>query len=154
MIKFDSIEDILRFAVAKEKASCQFYTDMATAHQARSGASSTIFEDLAKEELNHKAQLELEIMKLGKVVADSKEDPGRTRADYMLENDFPEDISYADALMLAIRKEKAAFKLYVELMRIAENEEAFEVFMSLAEEEVRHKLMFEAEYNSLTQKKG
>ena len=71
----------------------------------------------------------------------------------MLENDFPKDISYTDALMLAIRKEKAAFKLYVELMRIAENEDAFEVFMSLAEEEVRHKLMFEAEYNNLRQRK-
>lgn len=151
MIKFDSIDDILKFAIAKEEASYQFYTDIA--HQMQSETSNTIFEELAKEELNHKTQLELEIMKRGKVVKPSDNEPYRIKGDFILEMDFPKDIGYEDALMIAIRKEKAAFKLYVELMRIAENEEAFETFMALAEEEVRHKLMFEAEYNNLMQKK-
>ena len=152
MIKFDSIDDILKFAIAKEEASYQFYMDMA--HQMRSETSNTIFEELANEELNHKAQLELEIIKRGKVVKPLENESERTRGDFALEDDFPKDISYADALMIAIRKEKASFKLYVELMRISENEEAFEAFMALAEEEVRHKLMFEAEYNNLMQKKS
>lgn len=152
MIKFDSIDDILKFAIAKEEASYQFYTDIA--HQMQSETSNTIFEELAKEELNHKAQLELEIMKRGKVVKPSENESYRIEGDFTLETDFPKDIGYADALMIAIRKEKASFKLYVELMRIAENEEAFETFMALAEEEVRHKLMFEAEYNNLMQKKS
>jgi rubrerythrin len=152
MIKFDSIDDILKFAIAKEEASYQFYTDIA--HQMQSETSNTIFEELAKEELNHKTQLELEIMKRGKVVKPSDNESYRIKGDFILEMDFPKDIGYEDALMIAIRKEKAAFKLYVELMRIAENEEAFETFMALAEEEVRHKLMFEAEYNNLMQKKG
>ena len=152
MINFDSIEDILRFAVAKEEASYQFYMDIA--HQMRDEASSTIFEELAKEELNHKAQLELEIIKRGEVVGGGEKESDRTKADLTLEGDFLKGINYPDALMMAMRKEKASFKLYVELMRIAENEEAFETFMALAEEEVRHKLMFEAEYNNLTQKKS
>ena len=152
MIKFDSVEDILKFAIAKEEASYQFYMDIA--HQMRSEASNTVFEELAKEELNHKAQLELEIIKRGKVVKPSENESYRIRGDFTLEADFPKDIGYADALMIAIRKEQASFKLYVELMRISENEEAFETFMALAEEEVRHKLMFEAEYNNLVQKKS
>ena len=152
MIKFDSIDDILKFAIAKEDASHQFYMDIA--HQMQSETSNTIFEELAKEELNHKAQLELEIMKRGKVVRPSENESYRIKGDFTLETDFSKDISYADALMIAIRKEQASFKLYVELMRISENEEAFEAFMALAEEEVRHKLMFEAEYNNLMQKKN
>ena len=151
MIKFDSIDDILKFAIAKEEASYQFYTDMA--RQMRTETSNAIFDELAKEELNHKAQLELEIIKRGKVVKPSEDEPNRIKGDFVLEEDFPKDIDYTDALMIAIRKETASFKLYVELMRIAENEEAFEAFMALAEEEVRHKLMFEVEYNNLTQKK-
>jgi rubrerythrin len=152
VIKFDSIEDILRFAVAKEEASYQFYMDVA--HQVQSEMSSTIFEELAKEEMDHKAQLELEIMKRGQVVSTGKIGTEQNRMDVTLEGDSLKDLSYADALMIAIRKEKASFKLYVELMRIAENDDAFEAFMALAEEEVRHKLMFEAEYNNLTQKKN
>jgi rubrerythrin len=150
MINFESIEDILEFAVTKEEASHQFYLDMAQIADDEEVAD--LFLNFAREELKHKELLELEIMKRGRVVPPSEDLSDRTAADYMLEGEFPSDFTRAEALKLAIRKEHAAFKMYVDLLRLAENEEAITLFMTLAEEEIRHKVGFEAAYNRLMKK--
>ena len=65
----------------------------------------------------------------------------------------PEDFSYTDVLKLAIAKESAAFKLYVDLLRLTEDPEAIEMFTALAEDEVRHKIKFESTYEKYTRRK-
>ena len=150
MINLESIEDILKFAVTKEAASHLFYSDMAETMDDES--VSAIFRDFAKEELNHKEQLELEIMKRGVVVPPSEDLSDRTAADYSLDSEFPSDISQGDALKLAVQKEHAAYRMYVDLLRVAENEEAIKTFMILAEEEIRHKIKFESAYNRYMKK--
>ena len=151
MIKFGSIEEILVFAVNKEEASYLFYTDMARTTEDKD--VSRLFENFAKEELDHREQLRLEIMKMGKVVSTDDDWSDRTRAGYAVESDLPEDFSYIDALKLAIAKESAAFKLYIDLLRLTEDEEAIEMFTALAEDEVRHKIGFQSEYEKHMQQK-
>jgi rubrerythrin len=150
MVDFDSIEEILRFAVTKEEASHLFYTDMA--ENVDDEEVSNLFRMFAQEELRHKEMLELEIMKRGHIVPDSEAPSERTAADYTLEGEFAADYTRGDALKLAIQKEHAAFRMYVDLLRLAENEEAIEVFMTLAEEEIRHKVGFESAYNRYMKK--
>ena len=151
MIKFGSMEEILTFAINKEEASYLFYTDMARTTADK--AVSRLFADFAKEELDHREQLRLEIMKMGKVVSTDDDWSDRTRAGYIVESDLPEDFSYIDALKLAIAKESAAFKLYIDLLRLTEDEEAIEMFTALAEDEVRHKIKFESAYEKHMQQK-
>jgi rubrerythrin len=62
-------------------------------------------------------------------------------------------MDYPDLLMLAMEKEKMAFRLYVVLAGMAKDNESHEVLMSLAEEEAGHKVRFEIEYDDLTAKK-
>jgi rubrerythrin len=57
------------------------------------------------------------------------------------------NMTYQEALIVAMANEKAAFKLYHDLAKQAENEEMKDVFVSLAQEESRHKLRFEIEYD-------
>lgn len=144
MIKFGSMEEILAFAINKEEASYLFYTNMARMTEDKT--VSQLFEDFAKEELGHREQLQLEIMKMGKVVNTDDDWSDRTRAEYTVEGEFPEDFSYADVLKVAIAKESAAFKLYVDLLRLTEDQEAIDMFTALAEDEVRHKIKFESVY--------
>ncbi len=151
MIEFGSMEEILTFAVNKEEASYLFYTDMARMTEDKD--VSRLFEDFAAEELRHREQLRLEIMKMGKVVSTDDDWSNRTRAEYAVEGDLPEDFSYTDALKLAISKENAAFKLYVDVLKLTEDEEAIEVFIALAEDEVRHKIKFQSEYEKHMQQK-
>jgi rubrerythrin len=56
-------------------------------------------------------------------------------------------MNYQDALVLAMNKEKAAFRLYMDLSERAGNEEMRELFQMLAQEESKHKLRFELEYD-------
>jgi rubrerythrin len=144
MEKFGSMEEILTFAVNKEEASYLFYTDMARMTEDKD--VSQLFEDFAAEELRHRERLLLEIMKMGKIVSTDDDWSNRTRAEYAIDVGLPEDFSYTDALKLAIAKENAAFKLYVDLLKLTEDPEAIEMFTALAEDEVRHKIGFQSAY--------
>ncbi len=46
-----------------------------------------------------------------------------------------------------MKKEKAAFRLYLDLAERTENQDIKDVFMTLAQEESKHKLRFEIEYD-------
>ena len=52
-------------------------------------------------------------------------------------------------LLLAIEKEDASFRTYVNLVANAGDEQTQELLLALAEEEVKHKLRFETEYDIL-----
>jgi rubrerythrin len=59
-------------------------------------------------------------------------------------------MSFVDTLLLAIQKERAAFRLYAKLLATVKDEELGEVLMELAEEEMRHVLQLEHEYEAIT----
>jgi rubrerythrin len=68
-------------------------------------------------------------------------------SDYLVKvTPYPE-MTYEEALIVAMDQEKAAFKLYSNLAVKAENGEMRELFLSLAQEESKHKLSFEIEYD-------
>jgi rubrerythrin len=54
--------------------------------------------------------------------------------------------------MLGMEKEEAAFRTYVNLIPHVGNGQSREVLLTLAEEEVKHKIRFETEYDMLLKK--
>ena len=147
MSKVGSNQEILEFAIAKEAEAHHFY--MALAGRVDNRGMGKVLEDLAEEELEHKRKLELEIMKLGKTVPTELQ-AGRASKDYILADDAVVlDMDYKDVLLLAMEKEDAAFRIYVNLVGTIGDEQSREVLLALAQEEVGHKLRFEAEYNAL-----
>lgn len=151
MGKLDPSSGILEFALSKEIEAYHFY--MAVARRVDSPKIRDVFEELAAEELEHKARLELELMKTGKVVPDGYEPAPGSDSDYIVDEDNALlDMDYRDMLLLAMEKEKAAFRTYVNLMAQTRDEQAQELLLALAEEEVRHKLRFENEYNMMLKK--
>lgn len=151
MEESDFNAEILQFAIAKEVEAHYFY--QALARRVNNPKMQTTLENLAKEELEHKAKLELEVMKAGKTIKD-EQIPARPDEEYIISDDLlPLDMDYKDMLMLGIEKEEAAFRIYVNLAASIHNESSREVLLTLAEEEVKHKLRFEAEYDILLRKK-
>jgi len=57
------------------------------------------------------------------------------------------DMTYPDALILAMKKEKNAFRLYMMLSEASADPGMKSLFLSLATEESKHKLRFEVEYD-------
>jgi len=150
MVEFESDEEILELAIAREEDANKFY--LALAARAQADEMRKVFEDLAGEELEHKAKLELEVIKSGRVVTATEElDIGDERAIGITESDI--DMDYKDMLIMAMQKEESSFRLYVDLAARVTSEDARETLLALAEEEVKHKLRFETEYEML-QKDG
>ena len=141
----ESINEILEFAISREVEAFQFYT--ALAERMEKPQMQKVFEELAKEELEHKARLELEIIKTGQTVATPSEDLNAN--DYHIEGEYQFDIGMQQLLQMAIEKEKAAFALYVDLAAKVVDENSRETLLALAEEEVKHKMRFEYEYDVL-----
>ena len=73
-------------------------------------------------------------------------------ADYIVEAEPGPDMDYQNALALAMKQEKAAFRLYLDLANQVTNKEQKSLFLSLAREEAKHKLRFEIEYDAMVLK--
>ncbi len=56
-------------------------------------------------------------------------------------------MTYADVLLVAMNREKAAFRLYCDMAELMQKNEARDMFLVLAQEEAKHKLRFEIEYD-------
>ena len=68
-------------------------------------------------------------------------------ADYTVEVDPSGKLDYQEALIVAMKREKASFRLYSDLAEAADTDVLRDVFQALAQEEARHKLRFELEYD-------
>lgn len=144
MEKFESIDHILDFAMQSEQSAVDFYTKLAA--NAHSEDMKIIFEQYAKEEVGHKAKL-TEIKAQGLLDLPKEKIADMKIADYMAYPDAGSDMTYEVALKVAMAREKAAFKLYSRLAESTDNAQMKEIFQFLAQEESKHKLRFELEYD-------
>lgn len=144
MKQWDNIDEVLDFAIANEVKATFFYEDLA--RKVENANLQELFRGFAKEEEGHAA-------KLRRVKAGARElnhfqnIPDLKIAEYVVENDEEENLDYQGALVLAMKREKAAFKLYTDLANSAGDAEMKELFAGLAQEEAKHKLRFELEYD-------
>jgi rubrerythrin len=150
MDKFESVDDILEFAIAGEVAANQFYMELAG--KMKKPAMAKVFEDFAKEELGHKSKLEA--IKQGEMLEPTEKVAELKIADYLVDTEPKPDMDYKDALVLAMKKEKAAYRLYLDLAAVAEAEELTNMFLYIAQEEAKHKLRFEIEYDEVVLKEN
>ncbi|OFX88739.1 MAG: rubrerythrin [Bacteroidetes bacterium GWF2_33_16] len=144
MSEFKSINDILDFAMNAEQEAVDFYNQLS--ENAKTKDMKAVFTQFAQEEIGHKTRL-LKIKNEGIYKLEKEEIADLKIADYVVSAKPTPEMSYQEALVLAMKKEKAAFKLYLELSNRAKNTDMKNVFLSLAQEESKHKLRFELEYD-------
>ena len=142
----DKVDDILDFAIDREQEAHDFYVRLAT--RATRPGMKQAFTDFAEQEANHKRKLEA-IKAGGKLVrsANRVQDLGIARHAVDVEPDH--ELGYQEALILAMKREDAAHRLYTDLAAASEDAELKEAFLALAQEESRHKLRFETEYDDV-----
>lgn len=146
MIQWNRIDEVLDFAVGEEEAAAEFYT--ALAERAEHPSMREVFEGFAREEQGHKAKLLA--VKAGEAeVGAEGEIPDLKIVDYLVDVEPSPDMSYQDALIVAMKKEKKAIKLYQDLASIVQDQKVRAVFLALAKEEAKHKLRLEIKYDEL-----
>jgi rubrerythrin len=145
MQNFNSLEEILDMAIKDELRAANLYAGLA--QKSRNKEIQKVFEQFSKEEMGHKAKLER--MKKGeKVIVSNEKIQDLKIGDYLVKVDVSrDDLSYQEALIIAMKEEKAAFRLYSDLAARVDDPAARELFHMLAQEEARHKLRFEIEYD-------
>ena len=152
-MSFESIEEILQFAIEKEEEAAAFYTEVA-AQEPFSGAKQT-FLDFASEEQKHAALLRdfegsQEKIKAYKL----KWIPDMKRSDYMVDMVYEKGMHYTDILRLAMKREEKALALYNQLQSKTDQDEYIRLFKILAQEEAKHKQFLEGLYDDFMAQQG
>ncbi|OFX75322.1 MAG: hypothetical protein A2X12_09235 [Bacteroidetes bacterium GWE2_29_8] len=151
MSGFNTFDEILDFAINNEQEAIDFYTELAT--NVNSLDMKKVFNEFAKEEVGHKSKLLF--LKENKLFDPISKDLLNLKiADYIVNIKVTKDINYSDVLLLVMQKEKAAYKLYTVLANKATNDELKYIFTILAQEEAKHKLRFEIEYDEVVLKEN
>ncbi len=138
---FDSYKGIIEFAIGHEIKAHRLYMDLSK--KMLLPGINELCEELAKEELEHKAKLEEEIAKRCELAAPLNS--SKYRILYSDVNIFKNRI---EMLMFAVKKEQASVQLYQDLAAIVKNEDARQMFLWLAQQETEHKRRFEHEYKN------
>lgn len=144
MKEFKTINDILDFAIAAEQEAMDFYTSLSL--NSANPDMVAVFEQFAREEMGHKSRL-LRIKEEGVIDVSEEKITDLKIGDYLVEVHPTPAMSYREALVVAMKKEKAAFKLYTHLAEKVVAAGLKSIFLALAQEESKHKLRFELEYD-------
>lgn len=145
MIEFRTIDDVLEFAIRDEQRASDLYAELAA--RSRSREIQKMFEQFSREELGHRKKLE-SIRKGGTIAVQEAGVLDLKIGDYLVEvNTDRDDLSYQETLIVAMKEEKAAFRLYTDLAARTSDPAIKKTFQMLAQEEARHKLRFEIEYD-------
>jgi len=152
-MSFESYEEIIRFAIDKEKEAAEFYAECAE-KESFAGAKKSL-EDMSKEERKHQHMLE-NLDENREALKDYKYEwiPDIKRSNYMTELTYEKGMSYVDILRLAMKREEIALALYNELLRKAEKDSHKDVFKLLCQEEAKHKLFLETLYDDFMAEQG
>ena len=144
MSKAKSYEEVLQFAIEREQEAQRDYE--AAAATAKSPAMREALLEMAAQERGHEHRLRG--LDVAKFLEKAKTPvPSLDIAEYVVAGEFHPGMNYPELLSLAMQREKAAYRLYTDLARVTPDPDARALFKALAQEEARHKLTFEVEFD-------
>jgi len=146
MEKYNSIDEVLNFAIEQEQSEVDFYNELAD--KMSKPKVEHLFRDIALEKQNHILKLEA-IRISGTFDHDSYDQIKELKTDhYIADVDYSnEDPNYHDALIMAMEKEKATFMFYWDLAERVSSNDLQDLFYMLALHEAKQKVKMEIEFD-------
>ena len=141
-----TFEDLIRFAIEEESGAIELYTRMSGVVEKPN--AKVMFDELAAEEAKHKEFF-------GKLSRESMPDLPLEKiadlkiSDYLVDIPFRPEMEYQDILIMAMKKEESAVKLYNDMATKVQEPELQKLLKFMAQEEARHKLRLETEYDDI-----
>lgn len=136
--------EIIDFAIEKEQEAVDAYT--AASEMVKRSNVKAMLLDLARQEEGHKKKLQN--IEPGRVEAAHVERvPDLKIADYTDNVRITSGMDYQEVLIVAMKREERAHNLYTALGSNTSDESLKRLFELLAQEEARHKLALEREYD-------
>ncbi len=139
-----SVNDVVNFAIEKEEKAIEFYRKCAD--RAKNPGIKQFFTEMVTEEQSHRDMLKnLDTLDLQGIKLQKVED--LKISDYLVDVSFTDDISYQEALTLAMKKEEKAHAFYSSWKTKCMSEKASKLFQILENEEAKHKRKLENLYD-------
>ncbi|MFO7660861.1 MAG: ferritin family protein [Candidatus Cloacimonadaceae bacterium] len=136
--------EILDFAIEREKEAVQFYRDLQ--HQAHFADQKTFLQELESMEMGHIIVIE-NMRKKQPSEMEIKQVPNLHISEYLVSDVDELDMTYQNILIKAMKREEMSLKLYTEMSKKFPDSELSVLFAKLASEEAGHKLKFEKLYD-------
>lgn len=140
----NNFNEVVTFAIRKEAEAENLYTTYA--QKVKDPGAKTMFGELASEEQKHREILE-GVKKKDVSEYELKAIPDLKISDFIDDQKFSPDMDFASALRLAIKREEHAFKMYNHMAEGTDDPEIKRLFSVLAQEESKHKLRLESQYD-------
>ena len=144
MRKLKSAADVLAFAIEREERAARFYRRLAK--QVREADTASMLEEFAQEEDAHRLLLkgvvdgDLALMPSAREILDLE-------LSETLKPVTPTvDMTFAETLIIAMKREESSWRFYELLAGRISDPRLKEMFLALAQEERKHKRLFEALY--------
>jgi len=142
----NDIKEIIDFALERERESQEIYLNYARKTQ-RMGFRQLLLSIVDMEKEHENKLKELKEGKDQSTLFSGSESVKARLTDFMVQEDFSPDMDYGDFLVLIIKREEKAKKLYEELESLAADTEVKELFSWLANEEGKHKTWAQDRYD-------
>jgi len=150
---FKDINEIISYAVGKEKEAVEFYEELSRLETFNNQKNT--FEEFAQEEKKHVALFENFGKDKSKIEGYKFEwIPDIKRSDYMVDITYEPGMHYTDILRLAMKREEKALKLYNDLAGKSDDADVIKLFKIIALEEAKHKSILEKIYDDFMATQG
>jgi rubrerythrin len=139
-----TLKDAVLFAIDQEKKARDFY--LQCKKRAKNPGVRTFFREMAGEEAVHlKLLREIQVTEADALA--SSEPMDYHLSDFMVDVTFSPEMTYQEALVMAMKKEEKAHAFYNDWKGRCSSEGMNKLFMFLAAEELNHKKKIESIYD-------
>ncbi len=140
---FETFQEVIAFAREKENAAVHFYES--ARRVTKNPGARVMFGEMADEERRHLKFLEE--MKESDIDSFPEKKIQDLKISQFTEDvPFSPELDYRQILIVAMKKEEQAHRLYSDLAGMTADAGVAKLFRILAEEEAKHKLKLESEY--------
>ncbi len=136
--------EILDFAVDREKEAVQFYRDLQ--NEAHFADQKAFLKELESMEMGHIVVIESLRQKQPTEML-IKHVPNLTISEYLISDVDQLNLTYQNILIKAMKREEMSMKLYTEMSKKFPDSELSTLFSKLSSEEAGHKYKFEKLYD-------
>ena len=140
----NTVDEVLDYAIGQEEEAAAFYASLA--QRAEKAGMKDVLMDFSHEEQRHKERL-LAVKQGEHELTPEQNVVDLKITDYLVDVEPSDDMSYQDALIIAMKREKSSFRLYKDLASKTDNADVKAMLLELANEEAKHKLFFESQYD-------
>ncbi len=141
------IKEIIDFAIKKEEEAYKLYTSVA--NKTNHPAVKKLMEEIANDELEHKKALENLSEAETMLNYDIDQVPDLKISDHLIAHSIDEKSDIQEVLTFAMKEEKAAYDLYIQMSQAATDEKHTTIFQKLGQMELIHKNKLESLYDDM-----